>query len=252
MECQVLYRSVAIFPGREGEVAQKDNAVPHKNVIEKVFNDVRGGMIPAVCDDVLDEKEYVGDEEIRARNPKVMQLHYVNRGPSVGRYEMNEDTVDDENDDNVDYVSANESPLQDRSGAPDRRAITVPELQRKVEEAGCLNEDERRQLFDLLVEYKESFTSKPGKCTLMMYRFDVHDEQSVIGTSRPIPFGVRAAVKEQINQLLEDGIIEPSTSSYINPLTVAIRPGKAPRICLDARRVNKHMAPDRTRVSPIQ
>jgi hypothetical protein len=199
-----LYRSVAIFPGREDEVAQKDNAVLHKNVIEKVFNDVRGGMIPAVCNDVLDEKEYVGDEEIRARNSKVMQLHYVNRGPTVGRYEMNEDPVDNEND-IMDYVSPNESPLQDRSGAPDRRVITVPELQRKVEEAGGL--DERIQLLDVLIENKESFISKRGKCTLMMYRFDMHDEQSIIGTSRPIPFAVRATVKEQINQMPEDGII---------------------------------------------
>jgi hypothetical protein len=62
---------------------------------------------------------------------------------------------------------------------------------------------------------------------------------------------VRSEVTAQLAQMKQDGIIEPAASSYINPLTVDLREGKSPRICLDARRVNKWMIPDRTRVQPI-
>jgi hypothetical protein len=45
----------------------------------------------------------------------------------------------------------------------------------------------------------------------------------------------------------KDGIMEISTSTHINPLCVVLREG----ICLDARRVNKFMSPDRAKVQPI-
>ena len=38
----------------------------------------------------------------------------------------------------------------------------------------------------------------------------------------------------------------------VNPLTIVLRNGKAPRICVDARKVNRYTLPDRARVPPIQ
>ena len=38
----------------------------------------------------------------------------------------------------------------------------------------------------------------------------------------------------------------------MNPLTIVLRNGKAPRICVDARKVNRYTLPDRARVPPIQ
>jgi len=51
--------------------------------------------------------------------------------------------------------------------------------------------------------------------------------------------------------MLEDKIIEPSDSSYLNPLTMVLREGKSPRICLDVRRVNRWTSPDKAQVVPI-
>jgi hypothetical protein len=108
------------------------------------------------------------------------------------------------------------------------------------------------ELLQILLKYKDSFSSRPGKCKDFEYSFDVDNRQAIVGTSRLIPFKLHHEVREQIQQLLTDGIIEHSNSSYINPLTIVPRPGKAPRICLDARRVNRHMTPDRTKIPPIQ
>jgi hypothetical protein len=52
--------------------------------------------------------------------------------------------------------------------------------------------------------------------------------------------------------MLADDIIEVCNSSYLNPLAIVMREGKPPRICVDARRINKITMPDRARVQPIQ
>jgi len=59
-------------------------------------------------------------------------------------------------------------------------------------------------------------------------------------------------VPEQIQEMLKDGILEQSHSAYINPITLVVREGKAVRICLDARRINKQMVADRTKVMPMR
>jgi len=50
---------------------------------------------------------------------------------------------------------------------------------------------------------------------------------------------------------MEDGILELSDSSFINPLTIVYRKNKEPRICIDTMRVNNVMLPDRARAPPI-
>jgi hypothetical protein len=66
--------------------------------------------------------------------------------------------------------------------------------------------------------------------------------------SRPIPFALRDQVRHQIQAMLRDDNLEESFSSYINPLTLVVREAKQIRICVDARRINRQMIADRTKV----
>jgi hypothetical protein len=52
--------------------------------------------------------------------------------------------------------------------------------------------------------------------------------------------------------MLKDGIIEESFSAYINPLTLVVREAKQLRICVDARKINRQMTADRTKVLPLR
>jgi hypothetical protein len=51
--------------------------------------------------------------------------------------------------------------------------------------------------------------------------------------------------------MMENGILELSDSSLINPLTTVYRENKEPRICIDAKRVNNVMLRDGARAPPI-
>ena len=104
----------------------------------------------------------------------------------------------------------------------------------------------------MLSKYRAHFTSKPGLCNLFEYEFEVQFSELIVCHTRPIPFSVRPADREQIKKMMADNILEISTLSHVNPLTIVLRDGKAPRIFVDARKVNRHTLPDRVRAPPIQ
>jgi hypothetical protein len=72
---------------------------------------------------------------------------------------------------------------------------------------------------------------------------------STSANSRPISFALRDQVRDQIQIMLKDDIVEESFSSYINPLTLVVREAKPLRICVDARKIKRQMTADRTSVA---
>jgi hypothetical protein len=75
--------------------------------------------------------------------------------------------------------------------------------------------------------------------------------RATVGHTRLIPFSVKSAVREQIGQIMAENILEISTSSDVNPLTILLKDGKASRICVDARKLNRYTVPDSARVLHI-
>jgi len=74
----------------------------------------------------------------------------------------------------------------------------------------------------------------------------------ISANSRPIPFALRDQVRDQIQVILQDDILEESFSAYINPLTLVVQEMKPLRICVDARRINHQITADRTKVLPLR
>ena len=66
-----------------------------------------------------------------------------------------------------------------------------------------------------------------------------------------MPYSARTDVSKQIEQMMEDGILELSDSSFINPLTIVYWENKEQHICVEAKRVSKVMLPDWARAPPI-
>jgi hypothetical protein len=134
----------------------------------------------------------------------------------------------------------------------DDRDITAEQLHRKVSESNNLSPQQQDNLYEILVNYLPHLTKRPGKCTQFEYEFQVEGSVSASGHSRPIPFALREQVRDQIQVMLQDDILEESFSDYLNPLTLVIRDMKPLRICDDARRVNQQTVADRTKVLPLR
>jgi hypothetical protein len=131
------------------------------------------------------------------------------------------------------------------------RSISKAEIFRLVNCNENLEEGQKSNLFDLLIEYASYLNSRPGKCKIFEYAFNLTDEKPIMSHTRPVPFSLRPAVREQIDQMLSNDILERSTSPFINVLTVVpIRDGP-PRICIEARKVNIVTIPDGERTPPL-
>jgi hypothetical protein len=63
-------------------------------------------------------------------------------------------------------------------------------------------------------------TTKPGKCNVFGYKFQVKTDKPTVEYSGPIPLATRPAVREQVNQMLKDDIMQTNTSPILNPLTI--------------------------------
>jgi hypothetical protein len=123
----------------------------------------------------------------------------------------------------------------------DSRNVTSEQLRAKIDESDNLSDFQKEQLYALLLKYKNNLTKRPGRCNQFEYKFEMTGDMPKSRNARPITFALRAQVREQIQEMLKDGILEKSFSDYVNPLTLVKRPGKGIRICIDARRVNTLM-----------
>ena len=138
-----------------------------------------------------------------------------------------------------------------KSQNPDPRSLLAADLSSLVERVTSLSASEQNELYQVLLRYEDHLTTRPGKCNLFTYRFQVNADKPIVSYSRPIPFALRPAVREQIQQMIEDGILEFSTCPVLNSLTAVSKEGGDIRICVDARRVNQYTVPDHERTTPI-
>jgi hypothetical protein len=110
--------------------------------------------------------------------------------------------------------------------------------------------EEKCKLLELIRKYQEHFVTRPGRYNMFEYRFQMQDGLPKSCNSRPIPFWLRREVREQIEVMVKNDMLEISHSPYVNPLTIIQRKDKPVRICVDARQVNKQMVPDRAKTPP--
>lgn len=123
------------------------------------------------------------------------------------------------------------------------------DFQKVVDSCELLNEDEKCQLLDLLLEYKEIFSQKPGLLKDFEYKIKTKPHAETYSPQTyPVPYKYREKVRETLKVMQKWGIIERGESGeYLNPLVVVIKSNGDVRLCLDGRKTNEILLPDRER-----
>lgn len=118
-------------------------------------------------------------------------------------------------------------------------------IDEKVSAADGINEEERRQLKDVLQKNINIFTKKPGSVTDFVVKFEVSDETPFCIQSYPVPFAKRPAVEDRIKKMEEWGVVRRASTPYISPILPIFKKDGSVRICLDARHLNERIVMDR-------
>ena len=97
---------------------------------------------------------------------------------------------------------------------PDLEGYHQKEGVRAVKLGEDLSEDERRMLEDLTRRYSNVFTDMPGETDVIQHRVKLTDDTPIRCKPYPLPYDMREELWNEVNSMLEMGVVRPSTSPY--------------------------------------
>lgn len=119
--------------------------------------------------------------------------------------------------------------------------VDCPAESPTVDPYAHLNPDQREQVVQLCKRFPEVLTKKLGLTDLMEYRIRLLSNK--VERSHPYKLAPPKMdiLRETVDRLLEQGVIEPSRASYASPAFLVPKPGGKSRMVIDYRKVNAHI-----------
>lgn len=91
----------------------------------------------------------------------------------------------------------------------------------------------------------DNYNPKEPKTTVVTTKIILKDELPIHQTPRRLSVKEDEEVQRQIEEWLEKKIIRPSNSEYSSPIVLVKKKNGSTRICVDYRKLNKHVVKDR-------
>jgi len=107
-----------------------------------------------------------------------------------------------------------------------------------------LDEEQTKQVKQLLHEYRDIFTYIPKITNLGEHSITLTSVEPVRGKAYPLPHAMKAVLDKELDTMLSMDIIEPSTAAYASPVVMVKKPDGSTRVCVDYRKLNKVTAFD--------
>jgi hypothetical protein len=111
-----------------------------------------------------------------------------------------------------------------------------------VDLSGCkLKKGQMPRLQLLLRKYNNVFSKTPndrGFTDLVEHCIDTGNAHPIKQAPRRVPFHLRDELEEQVNDMLKDGVVEPSSGPWSSPVVLVKKKSGAFRFCVDYRKLN--------------
>lgn len=132
----------------------------------------------------------------------------------------------------------------------DQRATEVSDLNSNIPEHladllvssdSVLNEEQKLKFKNLLLRHKDVFAKSKcdlGVTNIVQHQINTGDSAPIKQAPRRLPILKRETVKDEIDKMLQNGIIEPSTSPWASPIVLVTKKDGSVRFCIDYRRLN--------------
>ena len=103
---------------------------------------------------------------------------------------------------------------------PDLEGYRQREGVRDVKLGDELPEDQRRVLKDLVRRYPDVFTDMPGETDVIQHQIRLSDDTPIRCKPYPLPYAMREELRNEVDTMLEMGVVRPSTSPYTSPIVM--------------------------------
>ena len=101
--------------------------------------------------------------------------------------------------------------------------------------------EQSKQLKGLLVEFQDIFTDdtgQVGQTGLVEHTIDVDGSKPIKIPPRRLPIAQKDIVDKELGKMLDQNVIEPSTSAWSSPIVQVTKADGSIRFCIDFRKVN--------------
>lgn len=170
---------------------------------------------------------------VRLCNPLLSEVQVDDR-TSIGSLTLLGDSpvvsVLGEDDDVTDVMSS-----RSRNSAMGE-TVLIDKLVKEAEVSAKVKEELRT----FLSEYGKAFSwnGELGRYYGLPFHIDTGDSRPIRQMPRRVPFHLKKAVDEQIEDMLSKGVIKPSTSEWASPVCLVHKPDGTLRFCVDYRKLN--------------
>ena len=172
-------------------------------------------------------KRYVDrvDEQVKRDNVNTAgALHVISQASIIDE--------DDDEDEGLDGSSV--SSLQ----------VRVPSLeaQETVEDVKFgpdLSPDRRTAVKRLVGNFRDVMTDVPGKSQIGAHSIRLTSDDPVRLRPYPVPHTLRGVIEEEVEKMLDMGVIEKSESPYSSPIVIVKKSDGSNRFCIDFRQLNR-------------
>jgi transposase InsO family protein len=107
--------------------------------------------------------------------------------------------------------------------------------------SSALNEEQKRELRELLAEFKDVFdTIQPGSAKGVTHEIEVEEgTKPIYRKPYTMPFSKKEIVRDEVSKMLEEGVIRPSKSPWSSPVVLVTKKDGGHRFCVDYTALNK-------------
>ena len=88
-------------------------------------------------------------------------------------------------------------------------------------------------------KYKDAFSNKPGLFNVVSHQIPLSTKIPIVSRPYKVPFAQKSRLKEELKEIVGQGIIRRSESPYVSPVSIVQKKDLTIRICPDYRKLNK-------------
>ena len=79
----------------------------------------------------------------------------------------------------------------------------------------------------------------PGETNVIQHRVKLTDDTPIHCKPYPLLYAMREELGNEVDSMLEMGVVRPSTSPYASPIIMVKKKDGSNRVCMDFRKLNK-------------